>query len=566
MPISFIDSTNIRANNTSPFDLTLPTCVEGDLVIVAVGGATYSDMSIGVLTGGYTEIADLYASDSRDANLSVSWKIMGEVPDTVISIQGITGGSTYYTLAIAEVWRGVDPLSPLDVTSTTASGIDSAIPDGAGITPVTLGAEVLVVGLGTSADTSITPPTGYSNAVSAVNPNGVYSTLATASKTWSGSGEEDPAAWTNWSTSTGDSWAAVSIALKPDPVIVFNSGEFLISGSASTVVISRVLELSPGALDVTGDAAELVFVDITDFIISVDTLGYTVEGFDPLLTYGALYIPGSGVPITDILGPVITDFGGDPITSLSDYVLDAALRTFLVTGSSAQLFRPGVAYSLVASPGVESIIGSSATIVRKYVPSTSVAEFTTSGSPAELLAVGVTPLLLYANPGEMSVVGAPTPLVVERLAEFETESHNTSGINAILTKAGILQAESGELVVSGTSVAASGTAFMEAFGAYVEVVGSEADLTLTTVWDLFAAPGSYLTTGAELSVVWPYELNALSETYLVSGSLMYITRSTDISRGNRYHLKDVTPRRNIKVIDSGRQAKDVTPIRILELV
>ena len=270
--------------------------------------------------------------------------------------------------------------------------------------------------------------------------------------------------------------------------------------------------------------------------------------------------------ITDILGTVVTDFDGGAITSLGDYVLDAALRTFLVTGSSAQLFRPGGAYSLVTSPGVESVIGSSVTIVRKYVPSTPVVEFTTSGNSAELLAVGVTPLLLYANPGEMSVVGAPTPLVTERLAEFETESHNTLGINAILTKTGILHAESGTLTVSGTAVSASGTAFMEAFGAYVEVVGSNADLILTTVWDLFAAPGFYVTSGADLSVMRPYELNALGGTYLVNGSLMYITRSTDISRGNRYHLKDVTPRRIINIVDSGRETVDVTPIRILELV
>ena len=262
--------------------------------------------------------------------------------------------------------------------------------------------------------------------------------------------------------------------------------------------------------------------------------------------------------ITDILSDIVTDSEEGAITSLGDYVLNAALRAFLVTGSSAQLFRPGVAYSLVASPGVKSITGSPVTVVRKYVPSTSVAEFSTLGSSAELLAVGVTPLLLYANPEGLSVEGASASLVAERIVEFETESHNTSGINAILTKAGILQAESGALIVTGTAVSASGTAFMEAFGAYVEVVGSNADLILTTVWDLFAAPGFYVTSGADLSVMRPYELNALGGTYLVNGSLMYITRSTDISRGNRYHLKDVTPRRIINIVDSGRETVDVT--------
>jgi len=270
--------------------------------------------------------------------------------------------------------------------------------------------------------------------------------------------------------------------------------------------------------------------------------------------------------ITDILGDVVTDFDGGAITSLGDYVFDAALKAFLVTGSSAQLFRPGVAYTLVAASGAESVTGFPVTVVRKYVPSTPAIPFIVSGSPAELLAVGVTPLLLYANSGEVSVEEFLTILVSTRLVELETESHNTSGINAILTQAGILQAESGTLVVNGVAVSISGTSSIEAFGTYVEVVGASADLTLTTVWDLFAAPGSYVITGADLSVVWPYELNALGGTYIVGGTLMYITRSMGIPQSNRHHIKDVTPRRNIKVIDSDRQVKNVTPIRILELV
>jgi len=271
-------------------------------------------------------------------------------------------------------------------------------------------------------------------------------------------------------------------------------------------------------------------------------------------------------PLVDILGDVVTDYSAGPITTLTDYVMDASLRTFLTSGISASMFKPGVAYSLVASPGVVSITGLPVTIVRKYVPGNPVALFTITGSATEMLAVGVTPFLLYANPGELSVEGFLTSQEAVRLLILETESHNTSGLSTVLIKNAILLAEIGVISITGAAVVASGTAFMEAFGAYVEVVGSAANLTLTTVWDLFAAPGSFTTSGADISIVWPLELNALSGTYVVSGSLMYITRTHEIPQSNRHHLKDVSPKRNIKVLDSGRKVKDVTSLRMLELV
>jgi len=271
-------------------------------------------------------------------------------------------------------------------------------------------------------------------------------------------------------------------------------------------------------------------------------------------------------PLVDILGDVVTDYSVDPITTLTDYVMDASLRAFLTSGISASMFKPGVAYSLVASSGVESITGLPMTIVRRYIPGNPVAEFTITGNAAEMLAVGVTPLLLYANPGEISIEGFLISSEAVRLLILETESHNTSGLSTVLIKNATLLAETGVIEITGTVLAASGTAFMETFGAYVEVVGSAADLTLTSVWDLFAAPGSFTTEGADISIVWPLELNALSGTYVVSGSLMYTLRTPQIPQSNRHHLKDVSPKRNIKVLDSGRKVKDVTPLRMLELV
>ena len=271
-------------------------------------------------------------------------------------------------------------------------------------------------------------------------------------------------------------------------------------------------------------------------------------------------------PIVDILGDVVTDYSADPITTLTDYVMDASLRAFLTSGVGASMFRPGVAYSLVASPGVVSITGLPVTIVRAYVPGNPIAEFTISGNAAEMLAVGVTPLLLYANSGELSVEGFLTFQEAVRLLILETESHNTSGLDTILIKNAALLAEIGEVEITGTAVVASSTVSIEALEGAVGVVGKSATLTLTTVWDLFAAPGSYFLSGTSISETSPKELNAAGRSYIVRGFTLYFIKTPGIPQSNRHYLKDVTPRRNIKVLDSGRKTKDATPLRILEIV
>jgi len=241
MTISFVDSASTTATNTSPFTLTLPTCLEDDIVVVAVAGVNNSDINLGVNTAGYSEVADLYQNDTLDVNLSVSWKRMGSTPDASVECVGNTGSSTYGTIAVAYVLRGVDDTTALDVASVTAGAIDGTIPNGAGITPTTPGSLVVVIGAavgnGSIPDDSVTPPTGYTNALNATynSSTGADINLAVASKAWSGSGEEDPAAWTDWTNNTSGCWSAVTMALRasagPSPA----TGEISITGSTPAI-------------------------------------------------------------------------------------------------------------------------------------------------------------------------------------------------------------------------------------------------------------------------------------------------------------------------------------------
>lgn len=189
----------------------------GDLVIVATGWVSTANGDPGVTTSGYTEVADLYANDTRDANFSVNWKIMAGTPDTSVTCKGSSSASNG-AVCVVHVWRNTNTSKPLDATTTTATLNNSTNQvNSPSITPVTPGAIVISTGLQTSTavDDSITAPSGYGNQVDISVDPGNAATAGISSKAWSGSGAEDPAAWTNWANTTSDSWAAATLAIRP---------------------------------------------------------------------------------------------------------------------------------------------------------------------------------------------------------------------------------------------------------------------------------------------------------------------------------------------------------------
>ena len=190
----------------------------GDIVVVTSGFSGFGNGNPGVVTAGYTEIADLYANDVLDANLSVAYKIMGSTPDTSITVQS-TNDTDYGSAASIQVWRGVNQITPIDVASTTATGVNAARPNAPAIIPITPGAVIIACGLGTTNTTPVdfTAPAGMINHVVASGA-GVKAgcCAATASySTWT-SGAYDPAAWTGGESVADDSWCAVTLVLRPE--------------------------------------------------------------------------------------------------------------------------------------------------------------------------------------------------------------------------------------------------------------------------------------------------------------------------------------------------------------
>lgn len=189
----------------------------GDLILVvhAVRSTTDLNMSLADLT--YTKIADLYADDgTADSNLGVHWKISNGTEAT-LNLPGGTG-FTLQTCSV-QVWRGATLVSPLDVTPTTATGIDTGIAVSPSITTVTDNALVLIAaGVMTATRTAVvTQPSGFTDLTVAAPPSGsIIARASIASKPTTLAGLVSGG---SWSVSSGDSsfysWAACTIALRP---------------------------------------------------------------------------------------------------------------------------------------------------------------------------------------------------------------------------------------------------------------------------------------------------------------------------------------------------------------
>lgn len=281
MPISFVGSfagthaattaQTVAFSNLRNASGVAPTLQQWDLVVVCVNNASTTNRPDGSLTpSGYTGIftPNLYANDTNDANLQVSYKFMGATPDTSVAIPGsnATTAGVSYTI---HVFRDVDRINPLDVTSTNATGTNTGVPNAPGITPVSTGAWTLHTGasaMATGTAPSTTPPTGMSTTTNHFRTAVLTTTtndpgIATGIKTDWTSGTYDPAAFGGFTTTNTGSWAAASIALRPYVPITlaalsWSSGGSIPENSANGTVVGTLGNRTANStLTLTNDAS-----------------------------------------------------------------------------------------------------------------------------------------------------------------------------------------------------------------------------------------------------------------------------------------------------------------------
>lgn len=336
MAIQFVGRSS---SATTPLSLTALTggidtaARQDDLVVYVLSLPGTSDVNLAVTTTGYTEVADLYANDNTDTNISVGYKFMGSTPDTSIARPAGTG----YAL-IAHVWRGVDTSNPMDVTPTTATGTNTGVPIPPAITPTTAGAIVLCL----AGDGNISTPVSYtssqlSNFVSQSANTGSFGTVAgVGSFAWSG-GTFTPTTWGGGTTSANASYAAVSLALRPapNPIIDIAATDTIDLTSASS--LTRIAEAAGTANIALGFDA--LFVDVVQIAATatVDASGTSaMQVVERIAAADSINLTATASMV--VVGVVtISAAAGINMTATSSAVAVrriAATRTFVLLGTA----------------------------------------------------------------------------------------------------------------------------------------------------------------------------------------------------------------------------------------
>lgn len=193
---------------------------EGDMVIVAVAvgsaSTTTGNVDITMSTAGYTELADLFASDTQQTNLAVFYKIMGATPDTTVVTAG-TGSVDNSIAAAVQVWRNVDQSNPFDVAIRTDTSIDTGVATPDSITTVTENAIIVAIGASGHAEGTVTydTPSGLSNFITASGNDAEDITVGMGSALKNFAGTFSPSAFTGPGALTSNSSAAATLALRP---------------------------------------------------------------------------------------------------------------------------------------------------------------------------------------------------------------------------------------------------------------------------------------------------------------------------------------------------------------
>lgn len=198
------------------------TLLQNDVVVCAYACSEVVDFAMSTSSSGWTEVIEVYSNGSLvDTNLAAYWKLMGASPDTSFVAVG-PGGTSNGTIGVAHAFRGVNTTTVEDATATTATGVDTSIPDGASITPVTSGAYPLVIGAGAaSLGAAYTAGADLSSGTNHFRTGNHAETRDIAigmgfKSDWV-SGAYDPTVWTGGNVTAGNSWAAITMALRPAP-------------------------------------------------------------------------------------------------------------------------------------------------------------------------------------------------------------------------------------------------------------------------------------------------------------------------------------------------------------
>lgn len=189
----------------------------GDIVIAATASGSSANRALSITSSGYTTFSHIYVNGTVDTNLLVGYKVL-TTAETSVACGPSLNTADALTFA-AHVWRGVDKVTPLDVTQQSDTFVNFTRPTPPPITPVTTGAQIILVGAGANATTSNYSASGVSNFITTASADTYDSVIGMGSVAWT-SGTYTPAQWTGGAADGGSyTSAAYTIALRPGPEV-----------------------------------------------------------------------------------------------------------------------------------------------------------------------------------------------------------------------------------------------------------------------------------------------------------------------------------------------------------
>lgn len=196
------------ATGTTSISLTGLGLQQNDLVIVSTG---WTDTTGTPGATGYTQSTSVSKTGNVTVKHYVGYKVMGATPDSSITLTASPSGAAG-TNSIAYAWRRINSTTPLDTSSTWATG---TYPDSVNSPAITHSGNCIILSIGflghTGSGTISGAPSGMSNFVVQSNSTLLsYNALASA---YVAGSPYDPAAFTT-GFGGNETWIAVTMALK----------------------------------------------------------------------------------------------------------------------------------------------------------------------------------------------------------------------------------------------------------------------------------------------------------------------------------------------------------------
>lgn len=547
----------------------------GDIVIAVyvVGSTADRALTITDGTNNYTLVdSELYSNGtSYDTNLRVAYKLLTAADASVTF--GPTGNNADAGAAAVHVWRGVNSTTPLDVAAVPATGTGTGRPDAAAITPTTTGAEIIVAG-GASAATGANFTSSLSNFITTSSADTNDAMIGVGAFDWT-SGTYNPAAWTGGTTNAADSWAAMTIALRPEPppVLETTPGSYAVTGSSAQTLAGELIQTTPGAYALAGASANLLPV----WYMGATPGSYSLTGSDGELTYypgnsfnyvrwdsvtwddfywdeirvevtsGAYSVTGFSADLSKATAPAAVldvtpgsySIAGTGPTVLLRLAISAQPGSYLLSGSAASTY---LAAQALTTPGAYSLTGASARTLLTAIAATTPGSYAVTGASPGLelgQAIVTTPgaysvagsaattlatFQAQTTPGSLAIAGAAASTLVGAQAQTTPGSYALSGAAAsTLANLSMLTTPGAYSVAGSSATTAMGVSLQTQPGS-MTITGSSANMTLTAAGVLAVTPGSYSLTGSNAEVVYVGKSGTAYRGFIVNmGRLMLVS-------------------------------------------